>query len=83
MVMLKVCVQVMVTEVVFDIDFRATSAFCLARSATEKLKQGWQNLALKVSLFRPDGSPHPILLRGSVVNAHGDRHSRRALRAQA
>ena len=24
MVMLKVCVQVMVTEVVFDIDFRAT-----------------------------------------------------------
>ena len=32
MVMLKVCVQVMVTEVVFDIDFRATSAFCLARS---------------------------------------------------
>ena len=64
MVMLKVCVQVMVTEVVFDIDFRATSVFGLARSATEKLKQGWQNLALKVSLSSPRRQSAPYHLTG-------------------
>ena len=69
MVLLNVCVQVMVTMAVFDIEFRATSVVFLARSATATLKRRWQNLEL-FCIFNGEHLEVRISHAGSLTGEH-------------